>query len=184
MMIDTKARRPQVDPMNIELVRSSGEALTLGVVTLGWITAEQIRFTSPMKTVADCFKYSDRVEEALGPAALSAAIEKNLYNRQRLLGFAEICRVKQAVAACEKARRIPKPAEPSANGEAEPAPPQGRRIWDRETLAREVWKTPVLQLAKKYGVSDNGVRKHCKQMGIPLPGRGYWQKLTASCQGE
>ena len=180
MMIDTKAREPQVDSMNIELVRSSGEALTLGVVTLGWITAEQIRFTSPMKTVADCFKYSDRVGEALGPAALSAAIEKNLYNRQRLLGFVEICRVKQAVAACEKARRMPKPTEPSADGEAEPAPSQGRRIWDRETLAREVWETPVRQLANKFGTSDNAVRKQCKKMGIALPGRGYWQKRASN----
>lgn len=183
MMIDTKAREPQVDSMNIELVRSSGEALTLGVVTLGLITAEQIRFTSPMKAVADCFKYSDRVGEALGPAALSAAIEKNLYNRQRLLGFAEICRVKQAVAACEKARRMPKSTEPTADGDAEPAPAHGR-VWDREVLAREVWETPVRQLANKYGTSDNAVRKHCKRMGIALPGRGYWQKIAASCQGE
>jgi hypothetical protein len=32
------------------------------------------------------------------------------------------------------------------------------------------------QLAKKYGVSDVAIHKHCKKMGIKLPGRGYWAK--------
>lgn len=46
----------------------------------------------------------------------------------------------------------------------------------RERLYQEVWDTPVSQLAPKYGVSDVGLAKICRRMGIPLPPRGYWAK--------
>ena len=46
----------------------------------------------------------------------------------------------------------------------------------RERLYKEVWETPVFQLAPKYGVSDVGLAKKCRRMGIPLPPRGYWAK--------
>lgn len=51
-----------------------------------------------------------------------------------------------------------------------------RVIIQRETLYKEVWRTPILQLAKKYGMSDVGLAKICKRMQIPLPPRGYWTK--------
>jgi predicted transcriptional regulator of viral defense system len=58
MTIDKKAREPQVDSLPIKFVFSSCDALTQGVVTLGLIEEVQIRVYSPMKTVADCFKYA------------------------------------------------------------------------------------------------------------------------------
>ena len=176
MMIETNARKPLIGSLSIEFVRSSGDSFSQGIVTLGLVSEVQIRVYSPMKTVADCFRYADKVGADAGPAALAMAIAANKYNRQRLLRFAEICRVKQAVAAAEKARRKPASVEQPSNVEAESEPSQ-QRAWDRETLAREVWETPVRQLARKYGVSDIAVRKHCKRMGIALPGRGYWQKI-------
>lgn len=36
-----------------------------------------------------------------------------------------------------------------------------------------------MTLAKKYGLSDNGLRKICKAMNIPVPTVGYWAKLAA-----
>lgn len=44
----------------------------------------------------------------------------------------------------------------------------------REELYEEVWRTPLQQLAKKYGISDVGLKKICKKLNIPTPGRGYW----------
>jgi len=35
---------------------------------------------------------------------------------------------------------------------------------------------PILQLAKKYGISDVALAKTCRNMEIPLPPRGYWAK--------
>ncbi len=60
------------------------------------------------------------------------------------------------------------------DGEEE-APKPARR-WDRGLLEKQVWSEPIRHLAKKYGVSDVAIHKHCKKMGIKLPGRGYWAK--------
>ena len=46
----------------------------------------------------------------------------------------------------------------------------------RQSLYEEVWSTPMVQLASQYGISDVGLAKICKKLGIPIPGRGYWQK--------
>lgn len=46
----------------------------------------------------------------------------------------------------------------------------------REDLYKEVWSTPMAQLAKKYNISDVGLAKICKKMEIPRPARGYWAK--------
>jgi hypothetical protein len=48
----------------------------------------------------------------------------------------------------------------------------------RENLYAEVWATPMIKLAKKYRLSDVGLRKVCKRNHIPTPPAGYWAKLT------
>jgi hypothetical protein len=53
------------------------------------------------------------------------------------------------------------------------------RKYNREVLYKEVWKHPVRQLAEKYGVSDVGLAKACRKLGVPLPGLGYWAKKAA-----
>jgi hypothetical protein len=179
MMIDKKAREPQVESLPIKFVFASGDALAQGIVTLGLIEEVQIRVYSPMKTVAECFKYADRIGAEVGPAPLAATVANNKYNRQRLLRFAEICRVKQAVAIAENARRKPELARPAEEVDETSAP---ARVWDREVLEKEVWSEPIRQLAKKYGVSDVAIHKHCKKMGIALPGRGYWAKKATPVQ--
>ena len=52
-------------------------------------------------------------------------------------------------------------------------------MYNRETLYREVWQDPVTEVAKRYGLSDNGLRKICKKLSVPLPQAGYWAKLRA-----
>jgi hypothetical protein len=47
-------------------------------------------------------------------------------------------------------------------------------ILRRDDLYKLVWSEPVHTLAKNYGLSDVGLAKICRRMGIPLPGRGYW----------
>lgn len=50
------------------------------------------------------------------------------------------------------------------------------RITRRE-LYDLVWSEPLLTLSKKYNISDNGLRKICRNMNIPLPEIGHWQKV-------
>lgn len=48
----------------------------------------------------------------------------------------------------------------------------------RRELYDLVWATPLLVLSKKYDISDNGLRKICKKIDIPLPRLGHWQKIA------
>ena len=43
----------------------------------------------------------------------------------------------------------------------------------RDELYAEFWQTLLTQLGKKYGLSDNGLRKVCKAMNIPLLVAGH-----------
>lgn len=50
---------------------------------------------------------------------------------------------------------------------------------NREKLFAEVWATPITHLCKTYGLSDQGLRKLCVKVQIPLPQRGHWAKIAA-----
>jgi hypothetical protein len=50
--------------------------------------------------------------------------------------------------------------------------------FQREELFAEVWASPLTTMAKKYGLSDNGIRKICKAMNIPLPRVVHWEKAA------
>lgn len=47
----------------------------------------------------------------------------------------------------------------------------------RKELYNLVWSKPLTQLAKDFGLSDNGLRKICTKYDIPLPKMGHWQKV-------
>jgi predicted transcriptional regulator of viral defense system len=91
MAIDVKARRPGSDYPPLRVVRFSGAALTQGVAThdVGGVT---VRVYDAAKTVADCFKYRNKI-------GLDVALEAlREFRRQRrsmdaLWRYAEVCRV-------------------------------------------------------------------------------------------
>jgi len=47
----------------------------------------------------------------------------------------------------------------------------------REDLHKKVWSTPMIKLAREFGISDVGLKKVCKKLNIPTPGIGYWRKV-------
>lgn len=49
----------------------------------------------------------------------------------------------------------------------------------RQELYDQVWSHPLTELAQKYLLSDNGLRKICNTYAIPIPQNGYWQKIKA-----
>jgi hypothetical protein len=51
--------------------------------------------------------------------------------------------------------------------------------FEREPLYEEVWTQPITKIAAKYGLSDNGLRKVCIALDIPVPARGHWARLAA-----
>lgn len=48
----------------------------------------------------------------------------------------------------------------------------------REELYAEVWKEPLTKVAKSYGVSSNYLARVCEELKVPVPPRGYWQRLA------
>jgi predicted transcriptional regulator of viral defense system len=96
MVIGRKARLPRVEALSLKIVRFSGEALRQGVVNLK-VDGIPVRVYSPMKTVADCFKYHHQIGIEIAVAALRASIHQAKYSRYRLLHFARICRVEKLV---------------------------------------------------------------------------------------
>jgi hypothetical protein len=56
---------------------------------------------------------------------------------------------------------------------------KGKRIVDWPTdakLKKLVWAKPLSRLALDLDISDNAIRKRCKQHGIELPKNGHWQR--------
>jgi len=49
----------------------------------------------------------------------------------------------------------------------------------RQQLYDLVWSEPMQRLGKQIGISDVAIAKHCRKLGIPVPERGYWNKLQA-----
>jgi len=42
-----------------------------------------------------------------------------------------------------------------------------------------VWATPRTALAKRFGLSDVAIAKHCRKANIPMPPLGYWARIAA-----
>jgi predicted transcriptional regulator of viral defense system len=168
MAIDRKARAPSAASLRLKIVRFSGRTLAEGVTNLNR-GGVPLRVYSAMKTIADSFKYRGKIGLEVGVGALAAAIEQHRYNRQKLLRFADICRVPKIVAVeADKAEvRARKAMQASASLVV---------TWDRQALAQDVWAEPLKHLARRYGISDVALAKRCRKLGIALPGRGYWAK--------
>jgi predicted transcriptional regulator of viral defense system len=94
--IDRKAHRPHssrddhMTPLNI--VRFSGEALTKGIEehTIEGVT---VKIYSPAKTVADCFKYRNKIGIDVAVEALRDCWQERRASADELWRYAKICRV-------------------------------------------------------------------------------------------
>lgn len=51
------------------------------------------------------------------------------------------------------------------------------RTISRDELYEQVWKTPLRDVAKEYGLSDVGLAKICKRLGVPRPPQGHWVRI-------
>ena len=48
---------------------------------------------------------------------------------------------------------------------------------NRKELYDIVWSTPLSKLTQQYAISNEGIKKLCKQFEIPMPENSYWSKL-------
>ena len=92
MAIDVKARAPKEDIIPLRIVRFSGKALTAGVET-HVIEGLNVKVYKPAKTVADCFKYRNKIGLDVAIEALRDCWRKKLATSDDLWHYAKVCRV-------------------------------------------------------------------------------------------
>lgn len=89
--VDPKVRKPQIRDLPIRVVRFSERARMFGVEHHE-IEGVMVRITSPAKTVADCFKYRNKIGLDVAVEALKAYRDSR-GSRASLREAAKICRV-------------------------------------------------------------------------------------------
>jgi len=96
LAIDRRARAPRVDWPPLRVVRFSGRALTDGVETHE-IEGQNLRVYSLPKTIADCFKYRNKVGTDVALEALKDAWNRRRVRMADLDEFARVCRVERVM---------------------------------------------------------------------------------------
>lgn len=96
LAIDGKAREPKLDSVSIRVVRSSGEALQAGREE-HTIEGVKVNIYCPAKTVADCFKFRNKIGLDVALEALREAWREKHCTMDELLRYARVCRVENVM---------------------------------------------------------------------------------------
>jgi predicted transcriptional regulator of viral defense system len=96
LAISEKARRPRIEYPPLRVVRFSGPALTQGVETHK-IEGVSVRITSVAKTLADCFKYRNKIGLEVALEALREAWRERKTTIDEIDRSARICRVERVM---------------------------------------------------------------------------------------
>lgn len=92
LAVENKAWRPRVDTVAVRLVYMSGEAFTAGVET-HHIDGVPVRVYSAAKTVADCFKFRNKIGVDIAIEALRDYLRRYRGRADELWEYARSCRV-------------------------------------------------------------------------------------------
>ena len=96
LAIDRKAWRPRVTDLPVRIVRFSGSALTEGI-EVHRIEGTKVRVYCPAKTVADCFKYRNKIGLDVALEALRDCRDSDVCAMEDLSRFTRICRVSRVM---------------------------------------------------------------------------------------
>ena len=94
--VDNKARAPQMPYPPLRIARFSGSALTEGV-ELHNIEGVPVKITSVPKTIADCFKYRNKIGLDVAMEALKEAWSAKRVSMDELWHYGQICRVQNVM---------------------------------------------------------------------------------------
>jgi len=96
LAIPNKARKPTLEYLPLRIVRFSGASLTDGVEE-HLIDSVPVRITSIARTVADCFKYRNKIGLDVALEALREAWTNKLVTMDELWHFAEVDRITKVI---------------------------------------------------------------------------------------
>ena len=92
LAIDVKARRPKEPLLPLQIVYFSGNALKSGIERHE-IEQITVKIYCAAKTIADCFKFRNKIGQDIAIEALRDALETKACTVDELWHFARICRV-------------------------------------------------------------------------------------------
>lgn len=87
------SRRPSLDYPPIQTHRFSDEAFNTGIEN-HVIDGAHVKIYNPEKTLADCFKFRNKIGMEVVLEALKLYRSRQKFNLEKLLTYAEVCRVK------------------------------------------------------------------------------------------
>lgn len=90
--IDRKSRKPKITNYQVEVVRCSRSVLYNGTET-HVIGGVDVKITNPAKTIADCFKYRNKIGLDVAIEALKDCIRKRKATVDELVEYGQECRV-------------------------------------------------------------------------------------------
>ena len=96
MAIDRRARRPALQYPPLRVLRFSGAALTEGV-ELHRIEGQSVRVYGVAKTLADCFKYRNKIGLDVAMEALRESWRARRFTADEVDHYARICRVQRVM---------------------------------------------------------------------------------------
>jgi predicted transcriptional regulator of viral defense system len=96
MAIERISRKPRVNDLPLRIVRFSGEAFS-SFVERRDISGVEVRLYSPAKTVADCFKYRNKIGVDVAIEALRDAWRRRRATTDELWRAAAVCRVQNVI---------------------------------------------------------------------------------------
>jgi predicted transcriptional regulator of viral defense system len=92
LAIPHKAHAPRFDYPPLRIVRMSGDAITQGIDEVD-VAGTTVRVFCIAKTVADCFKFRNKIGIDVALEALREAWQERRVNMDDLWRYAEVCRV-------------------------------------------------------------------------------------------
>lgn len=95
--IDHKAKAPKMDYPPLHVIRSTGDALYEGVEQTTVDGVVQVPVTVLAKTIADCFKFRNKIGLDVAIEALKEAWNAKRISMDELHRYAKICRVENVM---------------------------------------------------------------------------------------
>jgi predicted transcriptional regulator of viral defense system len=96
VMIENGARPPQMDYPPLNVIRAGQETFAAGVEE-HCIEGVTVRVTCIAKTVADCFKYRNRIGLDVALEALKECLDDRRADRASIRHYARLCRVERII---------------------------------------------------------------------------------------
>jgi predicted transcriptional regulator of viral defense system len=94
--LDRRSRRPSLTYPRLHVVRFGGDALTEGV-EIHRIEGETVRVYNVAKTIADTFKYRNKIGLDVALEALREAWRARRFTMDKMYLYARICRVERVM---------------------------------------------------------------------------------------